>query len=67
MNTYACDWIDPDGIAYCVSFDAKNWEQAERIAARKGWNLLGQCVDEVPCPAEVEAMIELHLARPVVH
>ena len=67
MNTYVCDWVDKDGMSYCVSFDAEDWQEAERIAKNKGWKLLGQYIEEHDCPADVEAMIEFNITDPTVH
>lgn len=67
MKTFVCDMVDEHGITYCVSFDANSWSEAEAVAKTKGWVLLGQYVDELDCPADVEAMIEFNLTNPTVH
>ena len=66
MKTYLCDWSEA-GMVYCVQFEAVDWHQAERIAMRKGWTLVGEYVEEQDCPADVEAMIDRYANNPVIH
>ena len=66
MKTWLCDY-EQDGVVFCVSFDAKTRVDAEKIARKRGWELLGMFVDEVECPADVEAMIEKTVTQAVIH
>lgn len=51
---------EPDGH-YGETIDAKDWADAERICAEKGWNLDGQLVQTIPFEqtsiAEMDALI----------
>ena len=66
MKTWLCDY-EEGGVVFCVSFDAGSRIEAEKIATRKGWELLGWYVDEVDCPADVEAMIEKTVTQAIIH
>lgn len=61
---YVCDIVDEAGDLYCAYVDAHDWDHAERIALGRGWKILGRLVE---CPADVEAMIEKAVTKPVMH
>ena len=64
MKTWLCDY-EQDGVVFCVSFDAKTRVDAEKIARKRGWELLGMFAED--CPADVEAMIEKTVTQAVIH
>ncbi len=59
INFYAQGKTD---IEFDVFFDAKDHEDAERIADENGWILIGQEEGE-----ETFAMVELMLVKPRLH
>ena len=67
MKTYVCDIVDSKGDVYCAYVNAVDWPAAQKIAARRGWKILGQLIESVECPADIEAMIEKSMTRPVIH
>lgn len=66
-KTYLCERTTDLGAVYCTSFEASGWDEAEEIASERGWKLIGEYVEDQPCPDEMMAMIERSVTGATIH
>lgn len=66
MITYIADWVEA-GTLFTTYFAASSRRRAENIARLKGWNLVGEYIDEQECPDDMVAQIEKMVTNPTMH